>query len=149
MVGIYSQFTDYADQIRFWLCGAALPIILYLLAKKFPNSNIHYLHAPIIFGGIQQIPPYVAPRIYIQSANHVSAVPMNYIMWIAVGFIFSKVIKDRFRGWWLNYNFLTSAGLDAGLALCTILIFLTLQLTKKDPPSWWGNNVVSSTLVSI
>lgn len=53
---------------------------------------------------------------------------MNYLMWILVGFIFSKVIKDRFRGWWLQYNFLTSAALDAGLALCTIVIFLTLNL---------------------
>jgi hypothetical protein len=71
---------------------------------------------------------------------------MNYLMWIGVGFIFSKVIKDRFRGWWLQYNFLTSAALDAGLALCTILIFLTLNLTDTSPPNWWGNNVVSSTL---
>jgi len=73
---------------------------------------------------------------------------MNYIMWISVGFVFSKLIKDRFRGWWLHYNFLTSAGLDAGLALCTILIFLALQLPQKEPPKWWGNNVVSSTIVS-
>lgn len=56
---------------------------------------------------------------------------MNYLMWILVGFIFSKVIKDRFRGWWLQYNFLTSAALDAGLALCTIVIFLTLNLVRE------------------
>lgn len=55
---------------------------------------------------------------------------MNYLMWILVGFIFSKVIKDRFRGWWLQYNFLTSAALDAGLALCTIVIFLCLNLVS-------------------
>jgi hypothetical protein len=74
---------------------------------------------------------------------------MNFLMWIFVGFIFSKVIRDRFRGWWLQYNYLLSAALDAGLALCTILIFLTLQLTQKSPPSWWGNNVVKSTLVCL
>jgi hypothetical protein len=72
---------------------------------------------------------------------------MNYLMWIMVGFAFSKVIRSRFRGWWLQYNYILSAALDAGLALCTIFIFLTLQLKKVDPPSWWGNNVVSSTLV--
>jgi hypothetical protein len=72
---------------------------------------------------------------------------MNYLMWIMVGFTFSKVIRSRFRGWWLQYNYILSAALDAGLALCTIFIFLTLQLTKVDPPKWWGNNVVSSTLV--
>jgi hypothetical protein len=74
---------------------------------------------------------------------------MNYLMWILVGFIFSKFIRDRYRGWWLQYNYLTSAALDAGLALCTILIFLTLQLTKQEPPKWWGNNVVGSTVVRI
>ncbi|KAF2667984.1 small oligopeptide transporter [Microthyrium microscopicum] len=115
----------------FWLFGAALPVILYVVARKWPRSPTKYLHGPIIFGGIQQIPP---------------AVPMNFLMWIMVGFIFSKLIRDRFRGWWLQYNYLLSAALDAGLALCTILIFLTLQLTQKTPPDWWGNRVVSSTL---
>lgn len=72
---------------------------------------------------------------------------MNYLMWILVGFVFSKVIRQRFRGWWLQYNFILSAALDAGLALCTIVIFLALQLTQVNPPDWWGNRVVSSTLV--
>ena len=74
---------------------------------------------------------------------------MNFLMWIMVGWIFSKYIRDRFRGWWLQYNYLLSAALDAGLALCTILIFLTLQLTNQNPPDWWGNRVVSSTLVGL
>jgi hypothetical protein len=69
-------------------------------------------------------------------------------MWIGVGFIFSKVIRQRFRGWWLQYNYVLSAALDSGLALSTIIIFLTLQLKQVDPPDWWGNRVVSSTLVS-
>jgi hypothetical protein len=42
---------------RFWFCGAVLPVVLYVLAKKFPRSPTRYLHAPIIFGGVQQIPP--------------------------------------------------------------------------------------------
>lgn len=122
----------YGNLQWFWLIGAGLPIVLFILSRKFPNTPIRYLHAPIIFGGIQQIPP---------------AVPMNFLMWILVGFIFSKLIRQRYRGWWLQYNYLLSAALDAGLALSTIVIFLTLNLTKKDPPNWWGNNVVSSTLV--
>jgi hypothetical protein len=149
----------------------------------------------------------VHPILYLTNFSPPRAVPMNYLMWVLVGYIFSKFIKDRFRGWWLQYNFLTSAALDAGLALCTILIFLTLNLvslhssfsshlltsifaalliaflprpmsllrflfrsflclhvpslcfhsfplitgltnkqTNISPPSWWGNNVVSSTL---
>jgi hypothetical protein len=83
----------------------------------------------------------------LQTDQSHSAVPMNYLMWIMVGFAFSKVIRSRFRGWWLQYNYILSAALDAGLALSTIFIFLTLQLTSAKQPNWWGNNVVSSTLV--
>jgi hypothetical protein len=64
-----------------------------------------------------------------------------------IGFIFNKHIRNRFRGWWLQYNYILSAGLDAGLALSTILIFFAITMTSTNPPSWWGNNVVSTTMV--
>jgi hypothetical protein len=38
--------------------------------------------------------------------------------------------------------------MDSGLAISTILIFFVLLLPQINPPNWWGNNVVSSTLVS-
>jgi hypothetical protein len=59
------------------------------------------------------------------------------------------VIRNRHRNWWLTYNYVTSAALDAGLALCTLLIFFALILPKVDPPKWWGNNVVETTMVSL
>lgn len=71
---------------------------------------------------------------------------MNYLMWGLVGWGFNRVIRQRARGWWLNYNYILSASLDAGLALSTILIFFALFFTGHQPPSWWGNNVVSSTV---
>ena len=71
---------------------------------------------------------------------------MNYLMFGLVGFIFNKYFRSKFRGWWMHYNYITSAALDAGLALCTILIFFTITMTKTDPPKWWGNTVVTSTL---
>lgn len=46
----------------------------------------------------------------------------------------------------MTYNYITSAALDSGLALCTILIFFALLLPKVNPPNWWGNNVVGTTL---
>ena len=71
---------------------------------------------------------------------------MNYLMWGIIGYIFNKVIRSRARGWWLSYNYILSAALDAGLAFCTILIFFTITMTKTEPPKWWGNNVVETTL---
>jgi OPT oligopeptide transporter protein len=70
---------------------------------------------------------------------------MNYLMWGLVGFIFNKWIRSRARGWWLQYNYILSAALDSGLAFGTIVIFFALQMTNKDPPKWWGNNVVETT----
>lgn len=73
---------------------------------------------------------------------------MNYLLWGIIGFTFNKWIRSRFRNWWMRYNYILSAALDAGLALSTIVIFFALTMTNTDPPKWWGNNVVSNTLVS-
>lgn len=108
----------------FWLAGAIAPVLIYLVAKKWPNSGAKYLSAPIIFGGTGEIPP---------------ATPLNYLSWAAVGYIFNKYIKDRYRGWWMRFNYVTSAGLDAGLAVSTIIIVLTISLTNTNYPQWWGN----------
>jgi OPT family small oligopeptide transporter len=128
---MFSGTGVYANLQYFWLIGAIVPVIFYFGAKRFPKSPIRYLHAPVIFGGIGYIPP---------------ATPLTYLSWGLVGFIFNKVIRNSKRGWWLTYNYVTSAGLDAGLAVSTIIIFFALLLPQVDPPAWWGNNVVASTL---
>lgn len=46
----------------------------------------------------------------------------------------------------MRFNYITSAGLDAGLAIATIIIIAALNLTNTKPPHWWGNTVVTSTL---
>ena len=128
---IYSAGQIYNNMLYFFIAGALGPPIFYVLARTFPKSNLRYVNVPLIFGGSGNIPP---------------ATTINYTTWAAVGFVFNKVIKNKYRGWWSHYNYVTSAGLDTGLAICTILIFLTLQLTQQEAPSWWGNNVVASTL---
>ena len=46
----------------------------------------------------------------------------------------------------MRYNYITSAGLDAGLAICTIIIIAALNLTTTKFPSWWGNIAPAGTL---
>jgi OPT family small oligopeptide transporter len=132
---MFSPGQLYASLQWFWLAGAALPIALFVAAKLLRNTKyaryVRLLNAPIIFGGANLIPP---------------ATPLNYLSWGIVGFIFNKWIRDRWRGWWMQYNYVLSAGLDVGLALSTILIFLTLNLTKTEFPSWWGTNVAANTM---
>lgn len=128
---IFSPGALYSPMLWFFLAGFILPVLIYLGARAFPKSPIRYLSAPIIFGGAGLIPP---------------ATPLNYLSWGIVGFVFNKYIKTRWRGWWMQYNYVFSAGLDVGLALCTILIFVTLQLTGTSFPSWWGTEIAANTL---
>ncbi|KAL4749529.1 hypothetical protein BDW72DRAFT_178027 [Aspergillus terricola var. indicus] len=132
---MFSPGQLYASLQWFWLAGAALPVAIFVAAKLLRNSkyarHVRLLNAPIIFGGSSLIPP---------------ATPLNYLSWGIVGFIFNKWIRDRWRGWWMQYNYVLSAGLDVGLALSTILIFLTLNLTKTEFPSWWGTNIAANTM---
>ncbi|EAU32140.1 conserved hypothetical protein [Aspergillus terreus NIH2624] len=128
---MFSSGQLYSSLMYCWLAGALLPVLIYVGARVFPRSRIRFLSAPIIFGGAGLIPP---------------ATPLNYLTWGIVGLIFNKFIRDRWRGWWMQYNYVLSAGLDVGLALCTILIFLALNMTKTTFPSWWGTDIASNTL---
>ncbi|KAL2868059.1 small oligopeptide transporter, OPT family [Aspergillus lucknowensis] len=132
---MFSSGQIYSSLMWFWLAGFLFPIAIYVLARVSKRSRygryVRLLNAPIIFGGSGLIPP---------------ATPLNYLSWGIVGFIFNKYIRNRWRGWWMQYNYVLSAGLDVGLALCTILIFLTLNLTNTEFPSWWGTNIAADTL---
>ena len=128
---IFSGTGIYKNLQYFWIAGFMLPIIFWLVRRKWPNSFVRYLNAPLIFSGAGLIPP---------------ATPLNYLSWGIIGFIFNKWIRDRWRGWWMRFNYVTSAGMDSGLAISTIIVVLTLSLTNTNPPNWWGNTVQLTTL---
>ncbi|KAJ9314287.1 hypothetical protein DTO271D3_5516 [Paecilomyces variotii] len=128
---IFSPGSIYSPLLYFFIAGAIFPVLIYLGARAFPKSKIRYLNAPIIFGGAGLIPP---------------ATPLNYLSWGIVGYIFNSYIRNKWRGWWMYYNYIVSAGLDVGLMLCTILIFCALQLTNTSFPSWWGTNIAENTM---
>lgn len=114
----------YHPMMYFFLIGLIAPIAIWLLAKKFPRSNLRYVSTPIIFGGTAYIPP---------------ATIMTYATWGFVGTMFNKVIKGRHPGWWTEYNYITSAALDSGTIICILFIFFVLQLPDKvTAPKWWG-----------
>ena len=54
---IFSGDGTYASVQYFWIIGAILPVIFFILAKRFPHSAVRYLNAPVIFGGPAYIPP--------------------------------------------------------------------------------------------
>ncbi|KLP01799.1 Uncharacterized protein LW94_2779 [Fusarium fujikuroi] len=128
---MFSPGQVYSGLFVFFILGAITPIVIYVLAKRWPRSPVGYLMAPLIFGGAGAIPP---------------ATPLNYLSWGIVGFVFQFWVKKRHFRWWTRLNFLTSSALDLGLALATLFIFFAFTLHGVDPPSWWGNNIVTSTM---
>lgn len=128
---MFSPGQIYSGLFFFFLVGAVTPVAIYFAAKRYPKSPLKYLMAPLIFGGSGSIPP---------------ATPLNYLSWGLVGYGFQHVVRKRHFGWWSRLNYLTSSGLDLGLALSTLVIFFAFTLNNVDPPSWWGNEVVTSTM---
>ncbi|KAH7413044.1 small oligopeptide transporter-like protein [Cadophora sp. MPI-SDFR-AT-0126] len=128
---IFSPGQIYSGLFWFFGIGAILPVIFWVGAKKWPRSPLKYLMAPLILGGAGSIPP---------------ATPLNYLSWGIVGFIFQKLIRQRFFNWWSRLNYLTSAGLDLGLALSTLFIFFAFTMNNVEAPVWWGNTVTTTTM---
>lgn len=63
-----------------------------------------------------------------------------YTPGLEISFIFMYYIRRHYLAWWTKYNFVLTAALSAGVALCAILIFATLQVTNVSIP-WWGKTV--------
>jgi OPT family small oligopeptide transporter len=127
---IFSPGQIYYKLLYFFIIGALAPVVFYFLTRAFPKSPARYLMAPVIFGGSGQIPP---------------ATCLNYLAWGSVGYIFNRVIRKRYMGWWSTYNYLTSAALDSGLAISTIVIFFALTMSNTNAPDWWGNTAIFNT----
>jgi len=116
--------------------GAALPVLLWLVTKRYPRSILNYLNFPLIFTGVQYIPPSTS---------------VNFVPWAIVGFIFQYVIRRRHFSWWTKYNYVLSAALDAGTAVGVILVYFCLQypmggqIGETTIQRWWGNLVYKNT----
>jgi len=133
----FSKGQIYYALTFFFLVGAACPIILWLITRRYPNSILSYLNFPLIFSGVSQIPPATA---------------VNYVPWAIIGFLFQYVVRRKHFSYWAKYNYVLSAALDAGTAVGVILVFFCLQYPLNDTigqnsiRAWWGNQVFRRTL---
>lgn len=132
VIGPSRQFSHgqiYYGLLFFFLVGAILPVLSWLVLRKRPNSIIRWINWPVFFSATGYIPP---------------ATPYNYGAYSMVGLFFGWFLKRRYFHWWSKYNYSLSAGLDIGLAWSSLIIFLGLSLTKSSI-SWWGNNVINTS----
>ncbi|KAJ7129141.1 OPT oligopeptide transporter [Mycena epipterygia] len=109
---LFSPGGMYNPLLYGFLVGAILPIPFYFLARLF-------------FGGVGAIP---------------AASAYNYAGWALTGFIFNYVVRKRHFRVWMRYNYILSAALDAGVALCLVVMFFAVQY-RDAPLNWWGNTI--------
>ena len=116
--------------VLFSLIGMLVPFITYALYKRHPQKWYGKLNAPVFFTGSGNIPP---------------ATGVNYASFAIVGLPSSIYpIKKKWRSWWTQYNYVLSAGLDSGVAIATVLIFLCVTY-PGGKLEWWGNTVWKNT----
>jgi len=128
---LFSAGGLYHPMLWFFLVGALSPIPFYFLARRYPLSFWRYINMPVFFAGVGAIPP---------------ASGINYSSWVFVGFLFNYFIRRRHFRWWMRYNYILSAALDAGVTLALLVIFFTVQLPKGGVEvTWWGNTVWMNT----
>ncbi|KAJ1944205.1 hypothetical protein EC988_006043 [Linderina pennispora] len=123
---VFGEGSPYSPLLWGFLFGLVLPIPVYLLQRRFPNSTwLKHVYIPVILSGIVGLPPMP---------------PVDFPMWFLFGFIFNFWIYTYANSWWRRYNFTLSAGLDSGLAISGIFQFMVLAQNglKID---WWGNRV--------
>ncbi|OZJ07038.1 hypothetical protein BZG36_00095 [Bifiguratus adelaidae] len=130
VIGPARQFgngSPYQPVLWFFLIGAVLPIPFYFLSKRFPNSWVKYIHIPLIFNATGIMPP---------------ALPINFSMWIFVGFIFMYWMRKYRHAWWQKYNYILSASQDSGLAFGILITSICLFFAPWYPV-WWGSDALN------
>ncbi|CAI7638862.1 unnamed protein product [Penicillium manginii] len=121
----------YSSLLYFFLIGAILPVPVYILSRRYPNSMWKRVHIPLFLGGLNYLPP---------------ATGMNYGSWAIIGLIFSWIIRKRLHAWWSKYNFVLSSALDSSVSVAGVLIFLTIFFTGASKHfKWWGTDVYKNT----
>lgn len=124
-----------------FIIGAVIPIPTWYLAKKFPNSWIRLINWPVFFSATGMMPP---------------AGGINFTSWFLVGWIFQYYLRRHYFDFWSDYNYIISAGFDAGSAILSFLVSVILELPTTRLLSvdnvfagenlWWGNVVEGNTL---
>ncbi|CAF4491209.1 unnamed protein product, partial [Rotaria sp. Silwood2] len=81
--------------------GVVLPIISWVLWKKFPNIKwLALINFPIILAATINIPP--APAV-------------EFTTWFLMGFIFNFILYRHAHEWWEKYAYVFSAAMSCGV----------------------------------
>ncbi|KAG6008283.1 hypothetical protein E4U21_004745 [Claviceps maximensis] len=113
-----------------FLLGAAAPLLLFLLHRKFPLAKLHLCNTTIFFSSMSTF------------RGNIST---GYLSSFLGGFVV-MFWSYRYRyELWARWNYILAAAFDAGFNFNMLLIFLCFGAGKVvNMPHWWGNNAKSS-----
>ncbi|CAF1486230.1 unnamed protein product [Rotaria magnacalcarata] len=126
---IFGSNSVYWPLLFGFLIGALLPVPVWMLRKKYPDTKwLQYVHFPIILSATSAIP---------------TAPPGEYPSWLIVGFLFNFVLYRYARDWWKRYAFVFSASMSCGVVVSALLIFFALTNNNVNFPTWWGTGGIT------
>ncbi|KAL4179910.1 hypothetical protein AMTRI_Chr13g89600 [Amborella trichopoda] len=122
---IFGPLGAYPALNWFFLGGALGPVLVWLLHKAFPSQTwIPLINLPVLLGATAYMP---------------AATALNYNAWVAVGTVFNFFVFRYRKSWWQRYNYVLSAGLDAGVAFMGVLLYFSLSM-ENNSFNWWGTD---------
>ncbi|KAJ7074185.1 OPT oligopeptide transporter protein-domain-containing protein [Mycena amicta] len=112
-----------------FVLGAAIPLILYLLHRKWPRAHFDKWNVPIFATTME--------NYYGNISNYV-------LTWFILGSINHLYFKKYQYKFWKTYAYLAGAAADTGFNLNMLLLFIAFSAAKVTvAPNWWGNNADS------
>ncbi|ORX69070.1 OPT superfamily oligopeptide transporter [Linderina pennispora] len=121
---LFGSESDYHPLIYLFIIGALLPIPVWYLQQRYPNSFWRWVNLPVFFAGLNATPP---------------AASASVVAWFLVCFVFQFIIHRYRYGFWQRYAFAISAALDSSAAFATVVIYLAFTLSNISMPDYWGS----------
>ncbi|KAJ6485410.1 OPT oligopeptide transporter protein-domain-containing protein [Mycena vitilis] len=130
LVGPRNLFADARYQPLWYgfAVGAAAPIIVWILDRRFKKAQFHLWNTTILFSNMSKY------------RGKITTGPLTQFV---LGFIWNFwLYRYRYR-FWRMWAYITGAALDTGFNLNLIVIFISLGTAGVTMPVWWGNNAIS------
>ncbi|KAL3961034.1 hypothetical protein ACCO45_006151 [Purpureocillium lilacinum] len=113
-----------------FLVGAAVPVIIWALHRRFPKAKFHLANSTIFFSCM---------------SNFYGNISTGYFSSFLGGFVVMFWAYRYRYEMWARWNYILAAAFDAGFNFNMLLIFLFFGAGKViTMPNWWGNNADSS-----
>lgn len=126
---LFNPGKRYNAFMYFFLIGLIVPILAFLLKRRYPKHWIAKFNAPVFFTGPINIPP---STVY------------NYSLYFIISYGFNHYIRKWYKLFHIKYTYILSAAIDSGVSISAVIIFLCVSY-PVGALSWWGNNVYKNT----